>query len=276
MTIEVLMSAMNQKDLNIVEKSNIHSNCIIINQGDTEGFVLEDREYGTIRMISTTERGVSKSRNMALANSLADICVLCDDDIVYHEGYENSIIKAFQDVPYADILVFNINRLNASANSSKPFVACKKIPWYKFYGSVHVAFRRKSVLESALSFDERFGSGSGMYSMAEDSLFFADAHKKGLSAYTHPTVIADLAPGQSTWFKGFNERYFFDTGAYLQAAFPKMKYILCLFFLIKFYGLKKETDLNAVCILKWVWKGIIGCKLGLSYQEYTWRFTASD
>ena len=112
MVVEVLLSVMNQTDLSIIEKCNIHSNCIIINQCNREEQLSEDREYGRITMFSTKERGLSRSRNMALENSKAEICVLCDDDLVYVDGYESIIEKAFQELTDADIIVFNIRSMN--------------------------------------------------------------------------------------------------------------------------------------------------------------------
>ena len=266
MSIEVLISAMNQCGLGLIEKSNIHSDCLIINQCDRDEVKSEEREYGTVRMISTCERGLSRSRNMALKNSNADICVLCDDDIVFHEGYEYIIKNAFGEIPEADVLVFNIKSINTEVRKQEPyFKAVKRIPWYKSYSSVHIAFKHQKVIEKGLWFDERFGAGSGMYSMAEDSLFFADIHKSGLRAYTYPAVIADLYSEKSSWFKGFDEKYFYDTGAFLRAAYPRWMHLMSLYYPLR---LRNSTNLGLFQALKWEWNGMHGFNMKKNYSDF--------
>lgn len=56
---------MNQSGVTIVKKSNICSDVLIINQCDCNDFIQIENE-AIIRMISTTERGLSRSRNMAI------------------------------------------------------------------------------------------------------------------------------------------------------------------------------------------------------------------
>lgn len=266
MNVEVLLSAMNLQNMDIAEKSNIHSDCIIINQCDKIGCCSEKKEYGIVRMIYTTERGLSKSRNMALANSKADICVLCDDDVIYVNNYDVIIKNAFKEIPDADLIVFNINSINTDVREQETyFKKIRRIPWYKMYSSVHIAFKRNSIVNNNLKFDERFGAGSGIYSMAEDSLFFAKVHQCGLKAYVYPAVIADLYTDKSSWFLGYNQKYFFDVGAFLQAAFPKLKYILSFYYPVR---LRKQTKLRTLDCLRWIWKGIKGYNAGMSFFEF--------
>lgn len=99
MVIEVLLSTMYQDDWKIVDKCNLKTSAIIINQCNKKQEKEKKTSYGTVKMISTTERGLSKSRNEALLNSNADVCVLCDDDIVFHDEYSEIIENAFNEVP---------------------------------------------------------------------------------------------------------------------------------------------------------------------------------
>ena len=59
-------------------------------------------------MISTTERGLSNSRNMALKYAVGEICILCDNDEIFEDNYETVICKAFERLPDADIIAFSI------------------------------------------------------------------------------------------------------------------------------------------------------------------------
>ncbi|WP_415663440.1 glycosyltransferase [Vibrio taketomensis] len=55
------------------------SDVILINQSDFHGVEQTDR----IKMVSTEERGSSRSRNLALSHANSDICIIADDDVSY-------------------------------------------------------------------------------------------------------------------------------------------------------------------------------------------------
>ncbi|WCM69758.1 hypothetical protein LZD60_14275 [Clostridium perfringens] len=64
---------------------------------------------------------------MALLNANADICILCDDDVVYVDNYVDIVKRAFEEVDDADVIVFNINRVNTKVrNQEKVFRKIKK------------------------------------------------------------------------------------------------------------------------------------------------------
>lgn len=265
MNLDVLLSTMHQNDWSIVEKSNIKTSAVIVNQCDLDDYEEKAYSFGTIKMISTLERGLSRSRNMALANSTADICVLCDDDIVFHDDYAEKIINAFTELPNADVIVFNIISKNTDKRAQeKLFKSIKRIPSYKSYSSVHIAFRRASIVDKNIYFDIDFGAGSGKYSFAEDSLFFSKLHNNGLKSYVYPAIIADLYTLSSTWFSGFNKKYFYDTGAFLAAAYPRTKYIIKWYYPMR---LLKKSKLSFWDIIKCINMGIDGYALRKPYSE---------
>ena len=105
--IEVLISAMHQKDDAIFERTNIKTDALLINQCDRNQKYSIEKQFGTQRIISTTQMGLSKSRNMALDNAHGKICLICDDDEVLVDNYEKLIIDAFEENPQYDILCFN-------------------------------------------------------------------------------------------------------------------------------------------------------------------------
>ena len=88
MKLEILMSCMYQKDNALIEKSQITGDVVVINQCDQDGYVEYKTEKGVARIFSTTQRGLTKSRNMAIEKSNAEICLLCDDDEIFETEYE--------------------------------------------------------------------------------------------------------------------------------------------------------------------------------------------
>ena len=105
MTLEVLVSCMHQEDGSLLERSRISGNAVVINQCNREDYQEYPAEHGTGRMYSIRQRGLTKSRNMAIQNALADVCLLCDDDEVFVPNYEQEILSAYENLPQADVII---------------------------------------------------------------------------------------------------------------------------------------------------------------------------
>lgn len=263
MSIEVLVACMNQENMSIINKLNIQSNALIINQCGNNAYKEEDRNSHKYRMYSSMQRGLTKSRNLALANAVGEICVLCDDDVQYTNDYKEKILKAFKELPEADIIIFNIERTNYD-RYIRPIKKIRRAPIFKAYGSVRIAFRLSSFQKKNIWFNLNFGSGS-IYSSGEESLLLREAHMKKLKIYEYPATIATVDFSDSTWRDGFTEKFFYDKGALLAAAYPFMKYIFMLYYLIL---LKNSTQLSTTAMLKNLIYGIRGYKYLISYNEY--------
>lgn len=55
----------------------------------------------------------------------------------------------------------------------------------------------------------------------EDSLFLRDAFKAGLKIRTSTKLIAKVYNDDSTWFTGYDEKFFIDKGKLAKALFPR-------------------------------------------------------
>lgn len=253
MEIEVLISAMNQSNFDLIEKVNISSDAIIINQCDKYGYEERIVKEHTVKMISNTNRGLSRSRNEALLNAQGDICLLCDDDVTYEDNYVEIIKEAFQKLPGADIIVFDTIMLNNSTSKERKKInKIKKAPRNKNYGSVRIAFKLKSFQKNNMWFNVNFGAGS-VFGAGEESLILREANKKGLNIYEYPAIIASVDYTNSSWFQGYNEKFFYDIGAWLGVAYPKLKHIMKFYYPLSF---NNHTKLTRTEILRFIDKGI--------------------
>ena len=92
MRLQVLISTMHQTDHSLLDKMNIQSDAIVINQCDRNE--IEEFEYKGhhIQWMSLKERGVGLSRNTALMRADADIVLFADDDVIYDDGYEKKLL----------------------------------------------------------------------------------------------------------------------------------------------------------------------------------------
>lgn len=250
MSLELLVSAMNIKNIpKFVEAMNIRTKAIIINQTDSNKY----DKYNNIEIYSFHERGVGLSRNNALMRADSDIVVLADDDIHYVDDYEQIIIDEFKRLPFADMIIFNIK----SNNPNVPLIDIKKTSRLnKFnhlkYGGARVAFKLKSQRNNNIFFSLLFGGGC-KYGSGEDTIFIHDFIKKGLKVYTSKKVIGNVDQKESTWFKGYNEKFFYDKGALYYYMFEKIS----VFLMIRYaYMMRKKTmNLSFHEILKIMKKG---------------------
>ncbi len=209
MKLDVLMSCMHQSDDALVHKSKLTGNVVVINQCGREDYAEYPTSAGTARMVFTTQRGLTKSRNLAIRTSDADICLLCDDDEVFVPDYEQRILQAYESLPQADVIIFKmVNRPPSFADQ----IMRLRFPQTMKVSSWQISFRRERLLASGVRFDELLGAGTG--NGAEEELkFLLDCERAGLMIYYVPAEIASVAQEVSTWFGGFTETFFENRGA---------------------------------------------------------------
>lgn len=242
MKFQVLMSTMHQNDNSIIEKTGITSNAVIVNQGNKIEKKIISRSNKEIIFISNNQRGVGKSRNTAIMESDADICLIADDDIEYVENYEKIILNEFNKNPKADAIIFNIDilRPNGFQKGNNKNQKINKLNFMK-HGGPKIAFKRKKILRENISFSLLFGGGA-KYGSGEDSLFIKQMVDAGLNVYSVESKIGYIDNRTSTWFTGFNESYLYDRGALFKAMFPLGWQVISIQFLIRHYKLFNEID----------------------------------
>ena len=213
MTFNVLLSCMFQ-DRTIIEKSNIQCDCVVVNQCDKderEEFKIkgsDDCEY-FITWINTSERGLSRSRNMAIVNSTADICMIADDDQLFDNGISGIALTEYAKQPDSDVLVFGA-RYKKKQISGKVktlgFIDLMKV------SSVQITFKRESVL-GKVAFDTKLGAGTPN-GAGEENKFLLDCRNAGLKMNFTPITLFAMRETDtpSTWLHGFNEDFFYKRG----------------------------------------------------------------
>ena len=206
---EILLSCMFLSDSKeMIKRSHITSDTVIINQCDEENYKEENICNALLRTFSVTDRGLTKSRNLAISKSQADICIICDDDEIFNDGYEKAVSSAYDALPDADIIIFDmVDRPLKWGNSIKRlgYIDLMSV------SSWQITFRREKLLASGVLFDENMGAGSGN-GAEEEFRFLTQWRKAKLRIYHYPFRLASVAQTQSTWFKGFDEEFFVNRG----------------------------------------------------------------
>lgn len=227
MNVQVLIATMHQMDYSLLEKMNIQTDAIVGNQCDRNE--IEDFEWNghRVQYLNFAERGLSKNRNNALIRATGDVCLLADDDMVYQDGYEKTVLAAFEDNLEADVLIFNIDE---PTRTRRVIQTKTRVHWLNYlrYGSVRIAFRLNSIRENGIFFNQCFGSGTDR-GFGEDNLFLTECLRKKLKIYAIPVCFARLTEERdSTWFRGYDEKYLKNKGLLFRAISRRWWKLLCL------------------------------------------------
>lgn len=262
MKLQILVSAVKKDMRALAEKMDLQAESIIINQCAENKY--EEFEYrgNRMRCYHFAEKGVGLSRNNALLRADGDICLFADEDIVYRRGAADAVRNAFREHPEADMLLFNIKVQEARRTywirswQRVHLYNCGRYPAYSF------ALRTRRMHEKNLTYSILFGGGA-KYSNGEDSLFISDCIRAGLKVYAVPVEIGEEVPRPSTWFHGYDEKFFYDRGILYHVLYGRLAALMGLRFLMKNKAemCSGEIDFKrAGALLK---KGIRDAKKGL-------------
>ena len=267
-TFEILCVTMNQTDFSKIGEMNICSNVVFANQADDTRFEEIKHEDYYAKMITTNTRGVGKNRNLALMYATADICLFADDDIVYYDGLEEKIVSEFEKHPDADIIIFNLDtdsdRKQIKYTKTKKCSRFVRMPW----GSVRIAAKTSSIKKANVWFTTLFGGGC-VFSSGEDSTWLKDVNRKGLTFYVSDKSIGKIYFDESSWFEGFNEKFFYSKGAFLKSMYPKTAYLWILYLVFRY---RKNEGITNKDRWNWACYGIKGYKEMLGFDDYCTKY----
>lgn len=238
--LEVLCVTMNQNNFDKIEEMNIRSDVVFANQSDETRY--DEFFFGEhcAKMITTQTRGVGINRNMALTYATGDYLLFSDDDLQYVDDYAQIVEKAFEEIPKADCIIFNIEVVGSAINRRRNG-KIKRVRWYNAlnYGAPRIAVKRSSVSRENIMFNRNFGGGTP-FSCGEDTLYIVSMLKSKLRLYVYPQTIAVSDQTNSTWFRGFNEKFYYDKGVLFASVSKLFAKFLCLQSLIRHPDYKKS------------------------------------
>lgn len=265
MSFEVLCVTMHQTDFSKIEEMNIRSNVVFANQADCTAY--EEREFDghTAKMITTATRGVGVNRNLALTYASADICLFADDDVRYADDMEERVLAEFAKHPDADVIIFHFETDDPSRPQPKPLKTYKALPWTRMpWAGFKIAFRLSSVRKANLWFTSLFGGGC-LFPSGEDSMWLLAAKRAGLRFYVSGETIGTVSFAKSTWFTGYDERFFFGKGAFYAAVHPKTFGIWAHYFS---WRTRVSSPLSKKEKIRWMKIGRRGYREMKGYGEY--------
>lgn len=264
LTFEILCATMHQNDFAKVKEMNIKSDVVFANQCDRTSYEETKFDGHTAKMISTQTRGVGKNRNLALIYASADICLFADDDVCYSNDAEEKILSEFAENPKADIIIFHFE---SDHPTRKPPKYSKTKRWRSFrnpWGAVRIAFRLDSVKKANLWFTSLFGGGC-LFPSGEDSIWLKSARKAGLRVYVSKETIGRVSYETSSWFTGYDEKYYYGIGACYDAINPQTSTLKGM---LRAYRDKDKGQMTYKQKVQWIINGIKGYKMMMSFSDY--------
>jgi glycosyltransferase involved in cell wall biosynthesis len=194
--IEFLISTVNRTNLDFLKSifTNLDLDGIdvlVINQCDKK-YIDKAKELKSskrIKIISVQDRGLSKSRNLALSNATGDICLIADDDIVYNHNIFETIRSDYQKNSF-DIITYSSEIGNKLLQKNPVNSLIKSHNYLSIFSimSIQISFLRERIIEKGLSFDNQFGIGSEFVS-GEENIFIKDAMDNDLKVGKSHFVI---------------------------------------------------------------------------------------
>ncbi len=261
---EILCTTMHQTDFSKIREMNIRSDVVFANQADRTQLTEQHFDGHRARMITTDTRGVGKNRNIALLYGEGDICLLADDDVIYADDMEQRVLREFDTHPDADLIIFHFTSSDPSRpqpNYKRPY---KVRPWHRMpWPTFRIAFRLSAVKKKNLWFTTLYGGGC-TFPSGEDSMWLHTARKKGLRMYVSNETIGQVSYETSSWFTGYDEKFFYGKGAYHRCVHPRSCWFWKQYVAFRFrkLGTMSQGDRK-----KWFTRGTKGYDDLLSYRE---------
>lgn len=224
--LEILVSTMNRTTLDFLAAmfpfGHFSSFSIVVINQTTPDKILES-PYSSVRIINSFEKGLSKSRNLALQHSRGGIILLTDDDVAYVEGFDAIVLKKFKENKEAAAIQFCVEDMQGRRFKKYPEHP-RDIGTAKILStmSIELAYNRKMVLASKIKFDEHFGLGA-VFPLGEEHIFLTDLKKACYPILYHNEVIVRHTPERNS--DNITIKKKFETiGAIYARMFPKTFY----------------------------------------------------
>lgn len=248
--LEVLVATMNQSNFDLYSKMNIHTDAVFANQSNRHSYEHKTIDGNNVQMITTPFKGVGRNRNLALLYASADFFLFADDDMTYVDNYEDGIINAFNELPSADVIVFSYIDVKNKTEMTTIQNKRKRLSIFNCfkYGTFSIAIKKSSIEKANICFSHLFGGGA-VFGSGEDSLFLKKCLNFRLKIFSHQFIIGYRNDDKSTWFTGYNDKFFLDKGVLCAYLFPVIKYFAIIKLACKFSKLSTKKMLYIIPLM---------------------------
>lgn len=233
----------------------IGSDAIFSNQNGSDGYYELGLRGHMVKVYCHSDVGVAKNRNHLLDHAPDGLCLCVDDDCVLQDGY-TQVVERFFEEHRCDVALFNGhvpyegNRLVHDKKTAR----VRRFKDVSYAGGPGLAFIGGKMKELGLRYDERLGYPNDLYA-GEDSLFLRDLSKSDLVFYRASDVVFTVAidkEDNSSYFKGFDDQFFYVKGAVGKLLYPHSP---LLYPLRQALVLSRRCKVPFVKVRKLIWRG---------------------
>lgn len=251
MKVQTLVSAVNQDVSQLVETMNLQTDSVVVNQCDRNEYGEFDTSSFHVKWECMDRRGVGLNRNTCIKHGKdGDILLFSDEDIVYDDGYEKRIIRAYEKNPDADAILFNMRVGQTRRTYWNNDEGRVRFYNYGRYPAYSISIRRDALEKSKVLFPLEFGGGS-KYINGEDSIFLHDLLASKIKIYRSTECLGEETERESTWFKGYNEKFFISRGALYVRLYGHFDLIMAYVFLLRHKYMTDEMGFSkAIKLMK--------------------------
>ncbi|MCR5093551.1 MAG: glycosyltransferase family 2 protein [Lachnospiraceae bacterium] len=227
-----IVAALCENPKTLAARMHLAADAVIVNQCNENSRSEYVYEGHRIRVVNSAERGVGRSRNQGLLLCETPYVLIGDEDIVYEDGYADTVLQEFEKHPEADILLFNV--IQSRGRETYHNTDYHRIRFYNCgrYPAYSIALRTERIAQANVWFSLLFGGGA-KYAAGEDSLFLMDCLRKKLRIYRTTPCLGHETERESTWFAGFDDKFFRDRGTLYRALYGFWAPLIGLCFLRK-------------------------------------------
>ena len=202
--LQLLISSKGKKNFNFLDEmfhkcDTNQFSILLVDQTNREtNFKPFHKKYSFV-YYNIPSNGLSNSRNFAINKSDAEICLICDDDVVFEKNFANIIIKSFQIEKSADIITFRANNKFNKLFKKYPDKTIHNYNTIAYINSFLIAFKRRKIIDQKVFFDPVFGLGS-IFETADEYIFLREALDKKLNLLASKKIILthkELSSGQN-------------------------------------------------------------------------------
>lgn len=246
--IEFLISTQNKVSLDFLKAifkgyDLTKTSILIVNQ--TQPDMLLHSDFYNIRIVNSYEKGVAKSRNLALQNARGKIVVFTDDDVEYFQDTCQIIVDAYNSNNTPDAILFQAQKSNSEL--LKPYANNVQDPISTMSilncGTIEITLKTENFDPSRFKFDERFGINAA-FELGDEPVFIMDLKRDGKRVlFVNKSIVQH--ENITTILKNSAEKNYFILGAFYKRIFPK--YHKIWIFIKVFFDLKqKKIKVNEV------------------------------
>lgn len=266
--VEFLVSTMNRTDLGFLDVmfENFDLNLIhilIINQTSKHKILTSNQN--NIRVINSYEKGLSKSRNLALNHALGEICFIADDDIQYLPDAIDIVVSAYQDYPQAVFISFQFLTKNGKVETlyQKKAGVQNTLLHKQHLHSIEITLKPDVLLRQGIQFHTCFGLGA-LFKSGEEIVLRDDLiRKKQRVVYVNTPIVKHL--GQASVAKEGSREY---TQAITAVKYRLHKNLIYLW-LLRYIWLLLKRKVIKTSEIKQIWN--YGVKAVSDYKRHCKR-----